>query len=426
MKKVSKTLSGHLEMVTKSVDRINNFEGKVPQIEWDILLSNLRNMYEESCLLSLQGETENGSSTDEGTIPTTAAPIQSAPVVAAAVAEALVDAATETATPDEQADVPTAVEETPSESSLTNIPEKESEPESEPEPIPEPEAAKEEQTVAPSLSPLMVDTDTPPVYAEEETVVEPILPANEQPTMEEIEGQRNDTLFNEENVTVETPAQAEELQQPAQPQTLWDKLQESKHTPSLGETVSASKTISDLFVERNANEHPADVEKPATPVMQPTAPAPPQQSTYIEEPIQQPTVVAPEQPAPPTPVEPPATPIHQSSLFDYLKKGEAPQPTTATLADSLGGNKNDALDQKIAAARVSDLRTIININDKFRFMNELFHNNMKGYNDFILHLNTIADRDEAMAYVNNVAGQYEWDQNSMAVQTFFQIFDRKF
>jgi len=51
---------------------------------------------------------------------------------------------------------------------------------------------------------------------------------------------------------------------------------------------------------------------------------------------------------------------------------------------------------------------------------------MKGYNDFILRLNAISDHDEALAYVNSIAAQYEWDQNSLAVRTFFSIFDRKF
>ena len=119
-----------------------------------------------------------------------------------------------------------------------------------------------------------------------------------------------------------------------------------------------------------------------------------------------------------------------NSLFSYLNNPpQEEKPTVRTLADTLQvsqHNVEERLEKKVNAKKVDDLRTIININDKFSFMSELFHNNMKGYNDFILHLNTIADRDEAMAYVNNVAGQYEWDQNSMAVQTFFQIFDRKF
>ena len=76
--------------------------------------------------------------------------------------------------------------------------------------------------------------------------------------------------------------------------------------------------------------------------------------------------------------------------------------------------------------KVSDLRTVININDKFSFMSELFHNNMKAYNDFILRLNDISDRQEALAAVHQVAEQYKWVDDSPAVQSFYKIFDKKF
>ena len=46
MEKVSKTLVRHLETITQCIDRIKNSERNIPKIEWDILLSHLREMYE--------------------------------------------------------------------------------------------------------------------------------------------------------------------------------------------------------------------------------------------------------------------------------------------------------------------------------------------------------------------------------------------
>ena len=116
----------------------------------------------------------------------------------------------------------------------------------------------------------------------------------------------------------------------------------------------------------------------------------------------------------------------QASLFDYIKNGNAEKPAPRTIADSLGNGVKEGIEQKINSNKISDLRTIININDKFSFMNELFHNNMKGYNDFILRLNAISNREEALAYVRTIAEQYSWDDESLAVKTFYTIFDRKF
>ena len=108
----------------------------------------------------------------------------------------------------------------------------------------------------------------------------------------------------------------------------------------------------------------------------------------------------------------------QGSLLDYLN-----QPAQRTLGETLGADRPQpgSLERK-----VEDLRTVININDKFSFMSELFHNNMKAYNDFIMSLNAIATRDEAMALVQETAAQQRWDEDSATVQEFYKVFDKKF
>ncbi len=137
-------------------------------------------------------------------------------------------------------------------------------------------------------------------------------------------------------------------------------------------------------------------------------------------------LVEPEQPeepeiqvTPETPAKPETPEVQeQPSLLDYLQ-----QPATRTLGESLAAAKpvQSALEKK-----VDDLRTVININDKFSFMSELFKGNMKAYNDFIMRLNATEVRDEALAYVGEVAAQYKWDEASSAVKTFYKIFDKKF
>lgn len=124
------------------------------------------------------------------------------------------------------------------------------------------------------------------------------------------------------------------------------------------------------------------------------------------------------------------TPGTQASLLDYLKRPVEEKPTVRTLGESLGEKSltpdPTPLGEGRGGKKVSDLRTVININDKFSFMSELFHNNMKAYNDFILRLNAIDTRDEALMCVNEVSAQYGWDESSVAVQGFYKVFEKKF
>lgn len=117
----------------------------------------------------------------------------------------------------------------------------------------------------------------------------------------------------------------------------------------------------------------------------------------------------------------------QSSLFDYIRTSNQTQEAApATLGDKIGRTGNEMRGETAQHKRVSDLRTIININDKFSFMKDLFQNNMKAYNDFILQLNSIEDRATAQRRVDEVAQLYNWDKGSLTVKTFYSIFDRKF
>lgn len=119
-------------------------------------------------------------------------------------------------------------------------------------------------------------------------------------------------------------------------------------------------------------------------------------------------------------------PKSQPSLFDYIKAGDKTEKSNMeTLGDRLGKGVSieaDSMNKK----KVDDLRSVININDKFSFMSELFHSNMKAYNDFILMLNAIPDRETALARVEEVAQLNNWDKNSIVVNTFYKIFNRKF
>ena len=116
--------------------------------------------------------------------------------------------------------------------------------------------------------------------------------------------------------------------------------------------------------------------------------------------------------------EPQQQPV-QVSLLDYLQPASAQRTLAESLAE--GRSPMPSLERKVA-----DLRTVINFNDRYTFMSDLFGNNIKEYNDFIATLNNIGDRTEALSYVQRTSEARGWDPASNAVTSFYHILDKKF
>ena len=133
----------------------------------------------------------------------------------------------------------------------------------------------------------------------------------------------------------------------------------------------------------------------------------------------------------------------QISLFDYLKSSSVTKATeqvdrfsnvgVKTLADKFQESKvkgnalyEERQEKDIKQQRVEDLRTVIGVNDKFLFINELFAENMRAYNEFIMQLTKMNNTEDAVAYLKTIEEKYNWDRESLAVQTFIKVFERKF
>ncbi len=68
----------------------------------------------------------------------------------------------------------------------------------------------------------------------------------------------------------------------------------------------------------------------------------------------------------------------------------------------------------------------ININDKFRFINELFASNANEYNIAIEQLNAVNSKDEVLRYLNGLKPIYNWDLESEMVKKIFAISQKRF
>ena len=133
-------------------------------------------------------------------------------------------------------------------------------------------------------------------------------------------------------------------------------------------------------------------------------------------------------PAPQKPVvEPTPEPKPQTSTFNNPAPAPAqtPAPTPTPVAPQQPQTA-PAATAAPAAPKYTDLRSIIGINDKFTFINDLFEKDMRNYNEFINTLNKIEDLDEARSFVQQNATLHNWDKESMAVQLFMSVYKRRY
>ena len=314
MKNNIKELTEGMQRLCAVANRIVSQGGDVSRIETDLLLEDLRRLYDVAIRLQECGDAGEGE------------------IRAAGVQEKEVEM------PDDEILSSTVMATMAAMGVEENVSPVEKELEPEPEPMPEPEPE-------PMPEPEPVSEPMPEPEPVSEPMPEPEPEPEPQPAMEDLEANGNSLLFDE--VIIEESEKVQEPEPEPKPEPV-----ESKSEPKVGT---------------------------------------------------------------------------QASLLDYLKRPVEEKPTVRTLGESLGEQTAVGNEPALGhGSKVSDLRTVININDKFSFMSELFKGNMKAYNDFILRLNAIDTRDEALMCVNEVSTQYGWDEGSIAVQSFYKVFDKKF
>ena len=68
----------------------------------------------------------------------------------------------------------------------------------------------------------------------------------------------------------------------------------------------------------------------------------------------------------------------------------------------------------------------INLNDKFRFINELFAGNANEYNIAIEQLNAVNSMDEATAYIKGLKSIYNWNDDHEMVKNMNGLIQKRF
>ena len=96
-----------------------------------------------------------------------------------------------------------------------------------------------------------------------------------------------------------------------------------------------------------------------------------------------------------------------------------------TLGESLM-QEDHSLAAKLQQNPVRDLKSVIGINDKFLFVNELFGGSMEKYNKSIENLNDLKTLNGAMIYLNELKIELQWNSSNEAYQKLAELVKRKF
>ena len=88
--------------------------------------------------------------------------------------------------------------------------------------------------------------------------------------------------------------------------------------------------------------------------------------------------------------------------------------------------EDHSLAAKLQQNPIPDLRSVIGINDKFLFVNELFGGSMEKYNKSIDNLNDLKTLNGAMIYLNELKIELQWNSSNEAYRKLSELVRRKF
>ena len=82
--------------------------------------------------------------------------------------------------------------------------------------------------------------------------------------------------------------------------------------------------------------------------------------------------------------------------------------------------------KKGAKTTVTDMKAAIGINDKFQYINELFHGNAQEYIIAIQHFNDSEDLESAMEYFYTLQKLYNWEDESATTKRLLNLIERRY
>jgi len=111
------------------------------------------------------------------------------------------------------------------------------------------------------------------------------------------------------------------------------------------------------------------------------------------------------------------------NLFSEIRVNEEITDLNKKLAEA---RSTHSIVEKLQSGRIESLKSVIGINDKFYFINELFGGNAQKYEDVIYTLNNFKKFDDAMQYFSTLKYRFTWEEDSEAYMKLVNMLERKF
>jgi hypothetical protein len=156
----------------------------------------------------------------------------------------------------------------------------------------------------------------------------------------------------------------------------------------------------------------------------------PKEQGIIEEPLQ---------PSQTEPVSEKADlPVPDETVQNSEEKDEPLIPKEETVKFDLFTSEKSTFNDKLKEAREqtlgprggpytpADIKSLININDKFLFINELFDGDYKEYSHAIEIFNNFEEKGEAFEFLDSLLKDNLWNSASPAFQKLKEIIEKKF
>lgn len=123
-------------------------------------------------------------------------------------------------------------------------------------------------------------------------------------------------------------------------------------------------------------------------------------------------------------LEEPEIPSNQISLIDSI---EEIKEMEQSLNESFSSIKSPSLKEKIVGTPIKDLRSAISINQKFKFISELFEDDSDAFEKSVSTINGYTSYIEADDYMENtLKPRYGWESGSASAREFTELVSRRF
>ncbi|MEJ2594701.1 MAG: hypothetical protein P8100_06145 [bacterium] len=101
------------------------------------------------------------------------------------------------------------------------------------------------------------------------------------------------------------------------------------------------------------------------------------------------------------------------------------ETTEETIAEKLGAGDDSSIAKKMETRKISNLKQVIGINEKFLFINELFGGDLGRYNSTIEEFDRIQTVEGAKAHLRELKVSHQWGDDNEAFLKFKSLVERK-